>query len=99
MSTIANLYKTTRDYSGVTLYEGSDAVKAHQAAQREKEREQVLQRAREQQEVRDRAKREKEEAKARKAADKAKARQPQRPRRRPFDFEQVRPSCRILFMH
>jgi len=91
MSTIANLYKTTRDHSGVTLYDGSDAVKAAQAAQREKSREIQLQRAREQQDARDRARREKEEAKARKAAEKAKARQPQRPQRRPFNFEQEKP--------
>ena len=89
MSTIANLYKTTRDYNGVTLYEGSDAVKAHQAAQREKVREEQLQRVREQQDARGRAKREKEQAKARKAAEKARAKQPQRQQRRPFNFEQV----------
>jgi len=91
MSTISNLYKTTRDYNGVTLYEGSDAVKAHQAAQREKAREEQLQRVREQQNARDRAKTEKEQAKARKAAEKAKSRQPQRQQRRAFNFEQEKP--------
>jgi seryl-tRNA synthetase len=89
MSSVANLYKTTRDHNGVTLYEGSDAVRAHHAAQREREREILQQRARDQQEAKERAKREKEEAKAKKAAAKANAHQPQRQHRRPFNFEQV----------
>lgn len=96
MSAIANLYKSTRDPSGVSLYDGSDAVKAHQAAQREKEREQQLQRTREQQDAKERARKEKEDAKAKKAAEKAKSRQPQRQQRRPFNFEQV--NCKFAFV-
>ena len=37
MSIVANLYRTTRDHTGYTLYENSDAVKAQQVAQREQE--------------------------------------------------------------
>jgi hypothetical protein len=85
MNAIANLYKTARDPNGVTLYEGSDAVKA----QREKEREQLLQRAREQQEAKERLRKEKEEAKSKKAAERARSHQQQRQPRKLFNFEEV----------
>lgn len=95
MTLVANLYKTTKDENGTTLWAGSDAVKAHGAREREKE----VARERERVEAREREVREKEEAKRRakevKAAEKAakeaeaqKARQPVRPRKR-FDYVKV----------
>ncbi|KZT41426.1 hypothetical protein SISSUDRAFT_1043021 [Sistotremastrum suecicum HHB10207 ss-3] len=97
MTLVANLYKTTKDENGQTLWAGSDAVKAHGAREREKE----VARERERVEQREREVREKEEAKRRakevKAAEKAakeaeaqKARQPVRPRKR-FDYVKEKP--------
>jgi hypothetical protein len=83
MSTVAGLYKSTRDPSGLTLFENSDSVRAYQA----KQREQQAKLDRERQEEKQRLKREKEEAKRKK--NQKPARPQGRSTRKPFNFEQV----------
>lgn len=96
MTLVANLYKTTKDETGQTLWAGSDAVKAQGAAQKERaeraERERVEARereGREKEEMKRRGKEAKAAEKAQREAEAARARQPVRPRKR-FDYGKVR---------